>query len=271
MDSWTNEEIARQWLKVFPRKDDEGRPLPPDKREVRSLAYSRNRMKELRLRLSSVSWFMRCLNENIARRANREDNCKGRFWEGRFKCQALLDDSAVLACMAYVDLNPIRAGIAETPEESLYTSIHNRITARQMRDDQPSSPTPTENPADKKAQQKKKLPLPDAWLCPIGKGSPSGRHGILDMTLDEYIDLVDWTGRKLLENKRGAIPAHLCPILLRLNVEEKRWLNTVRDFGRMFHRAAGRMESMIATAQKTGQRWLRGFRIAGKAFSINPG
>ncbi len=91
------------------------------------------------------------------------------------------------------------------------------------------------------------------------------------MTLDEYIDLVDWTGRKILENKRGAIPAHLSPILLRLNVEEKRWLSTVQDFGRMFHRAAGRMESMIAAAQRTGQRWLRGFRAAGKAFSINPG
>jgi hypothetical protein len=90
------------------------------------------------------------------------------------------------------------------------------------------------------------------------------------MTLDEYIDLVDWTGRKLLENKRGAIPVHLSPILLRLNVEEKHWLRTVRDFGRMFHRAAGRVESMIAAAQKTGRRWFRGFRIARKAFSIIP-
>ncbi len=87
------------------------------------------------------------------------------------------------------------------------------------------------------------------------------------MTLDEYIDLVDWTGRKLLDNKRGAIPAHLSPILLRLNVEEKRWLNTVQDFGSMFHRAAGRMESMIAAARQAGQRWLRGFRTAGKVFS----
>lgn len=81
-----------------------------------------------RKKLSSISWFIRCLNQPIAHQANREDECTGKFWESRFKSQALRSEEALLSCMAYVDLNPVRAGIADTPEDSKYTSLRERLT-----------------------------------------------------------------------------------------------------------------------------------------------
>ena len=74
--------------------------------------------------------FTRCVRRAfLARAANKEDDVKGRFWESRFKCRPLLDVAAIASCMVYVDLNPIRAGLAATPEQSDFTSIQERILA----------------------------------------------------------------------------------------------------------------------------------------------
>ena len=128
--SWSDQEVATRWLTLFPRYCGmRGAALPPAEAEISALAHSPQRIAQLRQRLSSLSWFMGRLNEFIARAANKEDRVKGRFWEARFKCQALLDDAAIVACMVYVDLNPIRAGLARTPEESNFTSIQQRIRA----------------------------------------------------------------------------------------------------------------------------------------------
>src|SRR5271170_233803 len=127
-EQWSDEEIALRWCRVFPPCDDAtGQHVEPDEHDLAMLMANSDRLAEVRKRLASLSWFMRCICEKIARVANHEDGSSGRFWAGRFKSVALLDEAAILACSVYVDLNPIRAGLATTPEESAYTSGCNRI------------------------------------------------------------------------------------------------------------------------------------------------
>ena len=240
---WSDEETAARWLALFPvERNDDGRPKAPSLSAIESLAGQPERLAEIRARLGSVSWFMRCLNEYVARMANREDGCKGRFWEGRFKCQVLLDDSALLACMAYVDLNPVRAWVAETPEQSEYTGIYNRIRARASGRD-------------------------ETWLCPLGGENQGDAPGVLPIGRDEYLSLVDWTGREIRAGKRGAIPAHLADILDRIPINQARWFDTVQGYGGLFHQVVGRMEAMMDRARLLGKRWLGGLRAGQAAFS----
>ncbi len=120
--------MAQKWWLLCPaRKEKDGSPAEPTKFELNSIRNDKTGLKEKRVRLSSVSWFMRFLSERVAKEANRQDQCSGRFWEGRFKSQILLDDAAILACLQYVDLNPVRAKIATSPESSDFTSAQDRI------------------------------------------------------------------------------------------------------------------------------------------------
>ncbi|MBU2548828.1 MAG: hypothetical protein KKB20_10480 [Proteobacteria bacterium] len=243
VEGWSDRETARRWLTLFPmERGENGLPKAASRSAIEPLAGQPERLAEIRSRLGSVSWFMRCLNEYVARMANREDGRKGRFWEGRFKCQVLLDDCALLACMAYVDLNPVRAGVAETPERSEYTGIFDRIEARNCGKG-------------------------ETWLCPIGDDNAGDRRGVLPLDLDDYLSLVDWTGREIRLGKRGAIPAHLSDILDRLPVNQGRWLDTIQGYGRLFHRVVGRMEAIMEMARSLGSRWLGGVRAGQAAFT----
>lgn len=116
---WTDDEVLRRAGKVCPTSIVGSASWTTGQR-ARVVAIWRER-------LSSLSWFMSRLDEYIARRANAEDGCKGRFWEARFDSQALLDDGALLGAMAYVDLNPVRAGLAEGIDDSSWTSIQQRL------------------------------------------------------------------------------------------------------------------------------------------------
>lgn len=183
---WSDQEVARRWMQLF------SGPLLMHQ-YLRNTGLGEHELENVadlfatwRRRLSDLSWFMRCLNEPIARMANSEDHCSGRFWEGRFKSQALLDARAVLACMAYVDLNPIRAAMAKTPEQSDYTSIQERI----------AHPEGT-------------------FLRAFAEQEENG----IPFALKDYLELVDWGGREIKHNKRGYVPASTPPILNRLRMD----------------------------------------------------
>ena len=104
--AWSDDQVARRWLRLFPqRRKQDGSPEEPTKPELNMIVNQPEVLAERRKRLSDVSWWMRCTAENIARRANKEDECtgrfwEGRFWEGRFKLQNLLDKASLLACAA---------------------------------------------------------------------------------------------------------------------------------------------------------------------------
>ena len=229
---WTDDEVAERWLMLFP-----GKLNYPDHQLQSALKLQaiRNNPKKLatyRERLGSLSWLMKCINEPIAKKSNREDCVKGHFWESRFTSQALLDESAAITCMAYVDLNPIRAGLNETLETSQHTSIQQRL--KQMTESE----------------------LHQAITAIAGKV----RQRTMVLPLHDYIELVEWTGKQMVHPGKATIPQHLMPIFQRLNLNQDNWLNQVKAYGNHYYRAVGFLPKLLAFTEKIKQRWINGKR-----------
>ena len=230
--TWDDEAVVERWLTMFPPRNDSH-----DARAHKRLRILQDTpyLAELRRRLGDLSWLMRCLAEPIARRANAEDRCKGRFWEGRYKCQLLCDTRAVLAAMAYVDLNPIRAGMTTRLEDSGHTSAQQRIDHSKR---------------DASVLTQSLLPTSGSLLrC-------------LPIRMGEYLELVDWTGRQLREGKCGEIRKDAPPILQSLDPTSQRWAMQVNAVGSGYWRVVGETHDLIAVAQRIGQRWVKGLGLA---------
>lgn len=126
--TWSDTEVARRWLMLCPiRKDKDGQAEETNQFELNSICNDRHKLETILLRLSDIGWWMRLLCQHTAVRANREDKEVGKFWQSRFRAVRLLDEAAIMACAAYVDLNPIRAKVAKTLETSDFTSVQRRI------------------------------------------------------------------------------------------------------------------------------------------------
>lgn len=225
--SWSDYDVVERWHQLFNGTVLSQKYLKNEGQLtlVEMRAFQKN-IDEWRLRLQDISWFMRILNEAIAREANAEDGCTGRFWEGRFKSQALLDEAALMACMAYVDLNPIRAKMAATPEKSEHTSVKKRC----------EKAVESKNPNHVNQQEKTLYP----FVGNPKQGQPEG----IQMKLSDYLELVDSTGRVLRKDKRGAISAGAERILNRLDVDEDQWLEMTSNFEGCFSSFVGGESSL---------------------------
>ena len=289
--TWSDEEVAVRWLRLFPksRKKKDSDEIPePTEPQINEIINNPDRLAEIRRRLSDVSWWMRCTAEDIARRANKEDECTGRFWEGRFKAQLLLDEASLLACAAYVDLNPVRAAMAKSLDKSTFTGICDRVDDLKetiTNGSASSSLKSDRSSGQKKGRQNWKKSRPKSthrwersrkrrksgWLSPIEireKSDPTGpdvdksgrrasKKGFLPISLVRYLELLEWTGRQIASGKKGTIPADSKPILDQLGLASSTWCELVKSFGRLFHRAVGKSEHLQEEAERRGQKRLR--------------
>ncbi len=247
---WSDDEVIERWTRMFSgpllvQQKLAGQPLTAAQAAtVAAIAAV------WRARLYDISWFMRCLNEHIARRANAEDDCTGRFWEGRFKSKALLDEAAVVSCMAYVDLNPIRAGMAETLRDSDFTSVQERLKAN----------TPADSASGGKTSS--------SSLSPFSEGGESLENSqSLPIRLDDYLALVAATGRCVRAGNRDVMSREAVPALNRLSIDSQQWMALVCDIQASSLQAIGALARMRSYATSSGRCWIKGSGKLGILYS----
>jgi len=276
--TWDDREVARRWLMLCPpRKNDAGQAEEPNEFELNSIQNNPSKLATIRSRLSDISWWMRLLCQKVAQRSNRDDREIGKFWQARFRAVRLLDEASILACAAYVDLNPIRAAIAQTLEQSNFTSVQKRIrdlqeSVVQVADPHRSAqeidgPSSSNSARDRSLQPTSPSTSDASYLSPLEiderldavgprshrQGRRCSDKGFLPMTTAAYVELLDWTARQIRSDKRGSTPLSLQPIFDRLGIGVEAWCGLVKDFGRLFYAVAGKPHEIDARRSRDGR------------------
>jgi hypothetical protein len=235
VEKLSDEEVVRRWLIITKLKRNGSTEIEePTPEKIQAELEKPGRVETLRKRLSHVSWFMGTLSENLSRRINRADGTYGAVWAEPYQCNPLAEEADVLRCGMYIDLNEIRAGKASTPEESEHTSAYDRIASLQ---DAQELKRNGESPDVTNAWR------PDGWMAELtidptlpvdspeffrsATGRRASDKGILEMSSTDYLQLLDWTGRQIAKNKRGAIPSELAPILERLGLDGETLVDSI--------------------------------------------
>lgn len=248
--AWSDEEVVRRWGRLCPPRDKSRQPLPVSDEWVKWRLQDVKWVAATRERLQSLGWFMKYLKEPLARLANRQDDARGAFFESRYKSVAIFDEEALIAACVYIDLNPIAAGIAETPETSDHTSIKQRLEHVEEQGQRAELEAATEGSAlGSLAAAGVEESL---WLCPIEdrRGLDSAREGIMaGFPLGSYVRLVDYTGR-LFRVGKARISADLAEIFDRLGSDARSWrvrmekLRKGRLLGRFFATSQAKLQEI---------------------------
>ncbi len=241
---WSDERVAESWIQAYPGKMNLSQYNQQRELKKQAIINSPEKLKLYRKRLGSLSWFMGRLNEPIAKQSNQEESCSGRFWQGRYSSQALLDEGAIFSCMAYVDLNPVRAKITEKLEESDNTSIKKRLNS---------------------INSIKNVDTLDNQLDAI---AGKLRERKLSISLTEYVELVEWTGRSIVHPDKASIPAHISPLLYRLNLQQNHWLKQIENYGNHYCHVVGPVEKIRAKAKQLKLRCLHGVSAASLLYKV---
>ena len=220
---WSSEQVVRRWIAVYPPPTLDVEDPKVVQMWVDHERKDAEKVAKYRERLQDLGWFMKALKEPLARMANKEDDCKGTFWESRYKSIAILDEEALLATCAYIDLNPVAAGIAATPETSPHTSVKQRVDHAKESGKLPELKAAARGSvagsrAAGRLEEKH-------WLCPVEdlRKKGSAREGMLEnFSLGSYLLLVDWTSR-FYRNGKARVSQEVAGILERLGTTAEYW------------------------------------------------
>ncbi len=303
---WSARSVVERWLTIWPRqrrvfdeqpdnqttkqrdeqkaeqKDEVNAATPTidaetqqtvlvNEQEMARLIADEEQVAKWRERLADLSWMMRALKEPISRRANAEDGCSGTFWQGRFKSIPLLDQAALLACMVYVDLNPIRAGVVDRVEKARFTSAYERIRVRKIK--RRAAELRRNGQSERSSALLAQTDLVDEltigveeWLTPIescllavdqcvfvGEGEPR----LQNMSENDYLRIVDGTGRFVQSGQESVLPGFLIPVLERLDIDYERWRLCMFGHQQFLGSAVGCVSSRLAEAKRRVKSWLQ--------------
>ncbi|WP_018994200.1 MULTISPECIES: transposase [unclassified Thioalkalivibrio] len=270
--SLDTESVLLRWTRLFSGPELVRQYLSPRRKAMCDAQLRRveEYAQTYRNRLADLSWFMRVLNESIARQANEEEGVKGRFWEGRFKSQALLDDAAVLAAMSYVDLNPVRAGMAEALHECDHTSLKRRIRPEAEDDSAcaPSNISHRPGACSAPGTLRPEIELRSLPRAPLMPFDASGQfEPAIPFAFEDYLELTDTLGRCVHPTKRGSIPAHRPRLLDQLGMDAEAFIRRSSRLLRAFGSAIGAPEQLVSLAERRQCRYLRGISMARALFA----